>query len=151
MNVETTDPNEKTMLGIANAVSVSVFNMLYNSLVILFVRLENNKYDQDKNDSQITKLFTFQFVNFTINIFLNMYVQIISAPPTEPDPNGIVVPAPVLASQLFSFLWPMIVSKYYFIYFLTVSAVSKLASNGIVPVIIKKIKEFLYFKQVTNL
>lgn len=46
-----TTVQEEQFYSISNAVNVSIFNVIYQQLVVVFLKLENNKYEQDKNES----------------------------------------------------------------------------------------------------
>jgi hypothetical protein len=73
------DNNAQTLASIANAVQIQVMNFIYTFLANALSERENHRTDTQFEDSMITKIFLFQFVNsyasFFFLAFLAKYIE----------------------------------------------------------------------------
>jgi hypothetical protein len=58
-----TNAYASTVASVANAVQITVFNTIYQKIVVHLTDNENHRTDTLYEDSMIMKLFLFQFVN----------------------------------------------------------------------------------------
>ena len=63
-----------TVASVLNTVQITVFNMVYQWLVTRLTNLENHRTDTLYQDSLITKLFLFQFVNSYASFFYLAFI-----------------------------------------------------------------------------
>jgi hypothetical protein len=68
------DSNAQTIASIANAVQIQVMNMVYSFLANALSERENHRTDTQFEDSMITKIFLFQFVNSYASFFFLAFV-----------------------------------------------------------------------------
>ncbi len=63
------ESNAQTLASIANAVQIQVMNFIYSFLANALSERENHRTDTQFEDSMITKIFLFQFVNSYASFF----------------------------------------------------------------------------------
>jgi len=76
--------NAQTVASIANSVQISIFNAIYSLVADWLTTRENHRTDTEFEDSMISKLFLFQFVNSYASFF---YIAFI-APYQPPSPDA---------------------------------------------------------------
>jgi len=74
---------------ILNAIQITVLNLVYQSLAKVLTDLENHRTDTNYEDSMITKLFMFQFVNSYASFFYIAFVAAYLQPLPGTDPTWI--------------------------------------------------------------
>lgn len=68
------DSNAQTLASIANAVQIQVMNFIYSFLATALSERENHRTDTQFEDSMITKIFLFQFVNSYASFFFLAFI-----------------------------------------------------------------------------
>eukprot|EP00604_Paraphysomonas_vestita_P001703 CAMPEP_0174817746 /NCGR_PEP_ID=MMETSP1107-20130205/254_1 /TAXON_ID=36770 /ORGANISM="Paraphysomonas vestita, Strain GFlagA" /LENGTH=652 /DNA_ID=CAMNT_0016028733 /DNA_START=1071 /DNA_END=3029 /DNA_ORIENTATION=+ len=66
--------NAQTVASILNSVQISVFNLIYSFVADKLTERENHRTDTEYEDSMISKLFLFQFVNSYASFFYIAFV-----------------------------------------------------------------------------
>ena len=67
---------QRTLLGGLNGVAISILNIIYKKIANLFVKWENHRLQSDYDDSLISSIFIFQFINSYITLlYLAFYPQ----------------------------------------------------------------------------
>lgn len=64
-----------TIVGVANAVQIKIFNYLYNHVALYLNNLQNYEYSSQYNDALALKLFLFQFVNSYTSLFYIAFIK----------------------------------------------------------------------------
>ena len=66
---EETNEYSSTIASILNAIQIQIFNMIYQKVCVFLTDNENHRTDTLYEDSMITKLFVFQFINSYASFF----------------------------------------------------------------------------------
>lgn len=66
--------NASSFASILNTVQITVFNILYQGIAVWLTDMENHRTDTEYEDSMITKLFVFQFINSFASFFYIAFV-----------------------------------------------------------------------------
>lgn len=74
LQVGATAPIASTAASIVNTVQITIFNMIYSTLSVKLTDFENHRTDTDYEDSMITKLFAFQFINSYASFFFLAFI-----------------------------------------------------------------------------
>eukprot|EP01035_Chromulina_nebulosa_P019942 gene19942-25908_t len=76
-----------TLASIANAIQITVFNVIYQYIVVLLTDLENHRTDTLYQDSLIVKVFIFQFINSYGSFFFLAFIaqSLPASPGTDPS------------------------------------------------------------------
>ena len=76
-----------TVASIINTIQITIFNMLYTAVARWLVNNENHKTESQYQDSLITKIFVFQFVNSYASFFFIAFVAANLAAEAGTDPT----------------------------------------------------------------
>lgn len=76
-----------TVASIVNTVQITIFNMIYQKIVVKLTDIENHRTDTQYEDSLIVKLFMFQFVNSYASFFFLAFVAQYLEPPSGTPEN----------------------------------------------------------------
>lgn len=74
LQVGKTAPMASTAASVCNTIQITIFNMIYSTLSVKLTDFENHRTDTDYEDSMITKLFAFQFINSYASFFFLAFV-----------------------------------------------------------------------------
>ena len=78
-----------TVASICNTVQITIFNMVYQKVVVFLTDAENHRTDTEYEDSMTVKLFVFQFVNsYASFFFLAFIAQNLSASDPSSSSRG---------------------------------------------------------------
>lgn len=78
-------PYATPIASVLNSMQIVIFNAIYNEISLLLTKYENHRTDTEYEDSMITKLFTFQFINSYSSFFFIAFVaQYINKAPGSP-------------------------------------------------------------------
>jgi len=85
--------NSPTIASILNAVQIQIFNVIYHFAAVRLTESENHRTNTKFEDSMITKLFLFQFVNSYASFFFIAFVAKYLAPPPQAAGEEPSIPA----------------------------------------------------------
>jgi anoctamin-10/anoctamin-7 len=66
--------NASTLASICNTIQITIFNMIYQKVVVALTDAENHRTDTEYEDSMTVKLFAFQFINSYASFFFLAFI-----------------------------------------------------------------------------
>lgn len=69
------DPNMGTVVGIANAICIIVFNDFYKNLAAWLTTVENHRTETEFNNNLVLKCFLFQFINSYFSLYITAFIK----------------------------------------------------------------------------